>query len=297
MTRVVLDRVAWPVGLGVSIVLSTYWIAGFYVLSGTERLFLDAHIYFRATEAWVSGGNPWLATYQGVPFAGIPPTLLLNLPLLPFGETLATAFWVVANTASVGYLVYSQRLPKWMFLCLPVAEGWLGASPDLSLAALAVTRASSIAVLTKPYSAPAVLACRGMRPIVWAGGLGLATLLIVPWQLFWESRGLVANAFEQFAGYPPSAAGALPLVALAIIALYLLGRRTGLGLATPALVSQQPHYTVFSLPWVAESRILSIAINVPLAHATAVGVVLYAAARFLRGRHGRKSARGLLRRA
>lgn len=269
-------RVIWHVILGVAIVLSSYWIAGFYLRPDAGNLFLDAHIYFQATAAWLDGGNPWTTTYRGVPFAGIPPTLLLNVPLVPFGEQIAVAFWVVANTLAVIFVNRRLRLPAWTVFLLPIVEGWLAASPDLALAALLLAGGGWIAALTKPYSAPVLVADRRWRQLIIAVVVAVITIPLLPWAMFYESRDVIAQTFARFAGYPLSASGNVILLAVVALALISLGWRRGFILFTPGLVAQQPHYIVFSLEAVRWSRLLALAFTVPLPHAAAVGIVAYA---------------------
>src|SRR5690348_7932353 len=102
-------------------------VARFFFMPNTDRLWCDAHIYFRATQTWLAGGNPWGNVWNGIPFAAPPPALLLNLPLQPFGEDFATGFWIAANSFSVLFLMRRFRLPFWFVLFLPISEGWLGA--------------------------------------------------------------------------------------------------------------------------------------------------------------------------
>jgi hypothetical protein len=272
--------------LGVALILSTFWIAGFYLTPDPGNLFLDAHIYFRATAAWLDGANPWATAYREVPFAAYPPTLLLNVPLIPFGETAAVAFWVVANTLAVAIVIWRLHLPLWTVLIHPFVEGWLAASPDLTLAGLVLAGGGWLAAISKPYSAPAILAGRKWRQLLVAGAVGLATLPLLPWQMFYESRVEVAQAFASFAGRPVSAAGNLPLMALVATALVTLGWRRGWMLFTPGLLAQQPHYMVFSLEAVRWSRILALAMTIPLPHAAAVGVILFTVYEHLSNRGG-----------
>jgi hypothetical protein len=277
-------RVLWRVVLGVSVIVSAYWIGGFYLWPDAGNLFLDAHIYYRATAEWLDGGNPWTVGYRGVLFAGIPPTLLLNLPLIPFGEQAAVVFWVVANSMSVAFVIYRLRLPIWTVLLLPVVEGWLGASPDLMLAGLVLVGAGSVSAVTKPYSVP-VLAADHQWPALFVGILaGLLTVPILPWSTFVESRDVIAGSFAQFAGYPPSASGIVPLLALVAISLLTLGWRRGLILSVPGLLAQQPHYIVFSIESVKWSRLLALSYTIPIPHAAAIGVILFALAERLSSR-------------
>jgi hypothetical protein len=266
------------------IVVSAYWIGGFYLWPDAENLFLDAHIYFRATEAWLDGANPWTVTYRGVPFAGLPPTLLLNVPLVPFGERLAIVFWVASNTAGIALVVWRLRLPAWTLLLLPVVEGWLAGSPDLALAGILVLGGGWLAAMTKPYSVPALVAGRRWQQLGIAVALGLLTAPFLPWVLFYESREIVLESFTRFAGNPVSAYGNPTLMIVVVVALLWLGWRRGLILSIPGLLAQQPHYLVFTLESVTWSRILALAMTTPVPGAAAVGVVIYAAVDVLRSR-------------
>lgn len=122
---------------------------------------LDSQLYFRATAAWLNGEDPWATkTPSGIPFAGPPTALLLNLPLIPFGVGVAAPFWAVAGLA--GWLVTVRRLhlgPLWI-LFLPFLEGWFAGSPDPALMGLVVVGGGAIAAAAKPYSVPAMIADR-----------------------------------------------------------------------------------------------------------------------------------------
>ena len=271
-----MERVAWRVVFGIALVLSAYWILGFYAQDGARYLFVDAHIYYRATQAWLEASNPWTTTYLGVPFAGIPPTLLLNLPFIPFGEGAAVGFWVIANTAAIALLIRRLHLPIWILALQPVLEGWLSGSPDLALAGAVVLSVGWIAALTKPYSAPSLIADRRWVQLAAAIAVGFITIPLLPWSVFYESRAIVAESFASFAGNPVSAAGSPVLIVIVVVALVSLGWRRGWSLFTPGLIAQQPHYIVFSLETVVTSRILALAMTIPVTHAAAIGVIAYA---------------------
>lgn len=274
--RVRVERVAWAVTFGVALVVSGYWIVGFYLSEDGKYLFVDAHIYYRATQAWLDGSNPWTTTYLGVPFAGIPPTLLLNLPLIPFGEDFAVAVWALGNTAAIVALIRRLHLPIWVIALLPVLEGWLGGSPDLVLAGAVVVGSGWVAALTKPYSAPALVAHRRWLQLGVAAAAGTVTIPLLPWVAFYESRTTLGQTFSNFAGISVSAAGDPLLIVAVLVALVSLGWRRGWSLFTPGLIAQQPHYIVFSLETVATSRILALAMTIPVTHAAAIGVIAYA---------------------
>src|SRR4029079_7918794 len=87
---------------------------------------------------------------------------------------------------------------------------------------------------------------------------------------------IVAGCFAQFAGNPVSAAGSPVLIVAVLVALVSLGWRRGWALFTPGVLAQQPHYIVFSLETVVSSRILSLAMTIPITHVAAIGVIVYA---------------------
>lgn len=282
------------VGLTIMLfVAANFTIVPFYLYPSDDRLWLDAHVYYRATEAWLSGANPWLTEWYGVPYSAPPPALLLNLPLMPFGETFAVAFWVTANSISVGVLLRRFRLPLWWALFHPIFEGYLAASPDITLAALVIIGGGSLAALMKPYSIPAMLAANRWRAVLLAAGTGLVSVPLLPWATFLNSRDLIGAAFRDYA-VPVSAFGSVGLMLVTAIALLSLGRVPGLALTTPGLLAQQPHYNVFSLQTIARSRILTWTLGLPVEHMAAFGVVAYAVADGYR-RHGSKRLDGLIR--
>lgn len=255
-------------------VVSSFNLAVHYV-ENPQLLWPDAHIYYQATQAWVTGANPWEAEFHGIGFGAPPPALLLNLPLLPLGENAAVAVWVGGSFAAVLFLLRRFRLPWWWVSFYPIAEGWTASSPDLVLAALVYVNAGAIAAFTKPYSIPALLSERRWRAMAVAAVLGILTLPLLPWGLFFESRDIIATTFDEWA-YPNSAWGEPLLMFGAAIALILVRWRRGLALLAPAILAQQPHYAVFSLSVISGSWILAAFMTLPIAGAAAIGTMLYA---------------------
>ncbi len=255
-----------------------------------DSLWGDAHLYFRATETWRHGGNPWLPTTYPLPFAEPPPALLLNLPRAPFGEDLGVAFWVAVNTLAILFLFSRLKIPPYWLLFQPIAEGWMGASPDLALAALALLGGGWLAALVKPYSVPALLSEGRWRAVVAGLAVGAVSLLVLPWGTFFASLPMIEGYFRIW-GRPISAFGDPVLMILVAIALLALGGRRGLALVTPGLLAAHPHYMVFSLRAITRSRILAVFLSFSRLHSAALGVIAYAlaesmkvAVRRLRGR-------------
>lgn len=262
------------IALPLLFLLSCLGLASLYG-GAPETIWPDAHIYYRATEAWIAGGNPWTASFNGISYAAPPPALLLNLPLLPFGENAAVAVWAGGGFAAVLLLLRRFRLPVWWVFFYPIAEGWTGSSPDLVLAALVYVGGGCLAALVKPYSVPALLSERRWRAVAVGAALAIVTIPLLPWGQFLASRDLIETTFGEWS-FPNSAWGQPLLMVGAGIALVLLRWERGLALLTPAILAQQPHYAVFSLHAISRSRLLAAFITMPIAGAAAFGVIFYA---------------------
>lgn len=226
-----------------------------------EALFQDSGLYYRATEAWVHGGDPWLVRNDvGTLFAAPPPALLINLPLLPFGERAASFFWPIAGILGMVLAIRHYRLPWWWLAFPPLAEGFLAGSPDVALLALMVLGGGSVTALVKPYAIPGMLAEARWRAILGAIGLGLVTLPVLPWEKFladwpWISEVLKA---QELSGPLPG-----PIAFVVLMATLSLGR-LGVGAATPALwPNTQPHYGLFSLQSARSSPLIAVALCFP----------------------------------
>ena len=239
-------------------------------------LFDDAILYWRATDAWVTGGDPWTVRYNDVVFAGIPPTLLVNLPLIPFGEWIAKPFWAITGLAGAIAMIRHFRLPPWWLLFPPLIEAWLPGSPDPALAGLAVVGVGAFAALAKPYMIPAMLADGRRVSIVIAVALGVVTLPILPWgRYFAEYSSIIATASDQ-SGYR-SFGDVLLLVPVGLVAIVIL-RRTGIALAAPMLWPKpQWHYAMLSMGEISRSRILIVGFSVHIVWAGPASVVVLAA--------------------
>ena len=262
-------------GLFIGCGLLSACVLGLHYANHPEHLFGDASLYFRATEAGLSGGDPWAVRgVSGVQFAGLPTTLLLNLPLIPFGPDAARVFWPVAGL--VGWLVVMRRagLAPWWILFPPFVEGWLPGSPDPALAGLILVGGGAVAAVTKPYSVPALLADRRWLALGAGAGILATTALLLPWGRFLGGIDVVTATLDAQA-LRLSAWGNPPLMLASGLALIALGPRLGLRLATPVLSpSSQLHYSIFSAEAGAKSAFLALALAVP--GAAPYGVVAYA---------------------
>ena len=240
--------------------------------SDTSRLFGDAPIYYRATEVWVHGGDPWsVRSPLGIPFGAPPPALLLNLPLLPFGEWVARPFWAIAGLLGWLLTMRSLRLPPWWVLFPPFVEGWLAASPDPALAGLAVIGGGALSAVAKPYGVPGMLSDGRWRAATLGVGLGAVTLPLLPWATYLHEFSSIEASMRPWQQNLSAWGDPLSMAAVAI-ALALLGRRLALGLAVPGLFpGAQLHYSIFSVGVGASSAIIAMLLALP--HVAPVGIV------------------------
>ena len=256
-----------PVVFGLDLVLRLY-----LAITHPSKMLGDASVYYRATEAWIHGGDPWLAhTDFDMTFAAPPPALLLNLPLIPFGETAAMVFWPIAGLAGAILALRHYALPWWWLAFPPFVEAMTAGSPDLALLGALVLGGGALTAIAKPYAIPAMLGEARWRALLAAVAVGIGTAPILPWARFISDWPQISQALTtQSIGIQLS-----PVMELVVlVALVSLGR-LGVLMATPALWPKaQMHYAMFSLEAARSSRILTLAMSFP---ATAfIGVLVVA---------------------
>jgi hypothetical protein len=246
----------------------------------------DARIYYRASDAWLAGTDPWLAhtaneisgwTYH---FAALPPMVVLGVPLTLLPEDVAVVL-VMIGMASAGVLaVWRLGLPWYYLLFPPMVESVLSANPSNLVLVLLLVGTGWLASLIKVYAVVPMAGEGWWRGILVAGAVTLATVAIWPdlWayyltdfvdrqaQLTIEARG----------GY--SAWGRPLLLVGTVIALLYLAvrdRRAAGWLAVPAAwPGSQLHWSTLALPVV--TPWLALLLALPIRGLPAFAVMLYA---------------------
>lgn len=271
--RVVLHRSSWGVVALVCALVSAGYVS--IAAAHPEALGNDAGLYFRATAEWLDGGDPWTVSRGGTTFGAIPPTLLVSVPLQPFGEEFARWFWPVTGALSMVLIVRSYRLSPLWLLWPPFLEGEFRGAVDYTLLGLVLMGGGAVAVLAKPYSAPALLSQGRRRALIVAGLAALVTVPLVPWRTFvtnWPA--IEATVTPQSSNL--SAWGSPLLMIATWIALISL-RRAGLELFTPGLwPHSQMHYAIFSIRVAATSPILALGLALPFSGAPPLAIIIYA---------------------
>jgi hypothetical protein len=274
-TRVLEGLVTSALIIEFALISSFYVFVFIYLDRGT-----DARIYHRAAEAWLAGGNPWLAEYNGLEFAGPPWTLLFLAPFTLLSEDAYVVVGIVGSLLAAIYTLHRLRLPGWWLLFPPVMEAVTTANPNMVMAALLVAAtplSETVAGLSKVYGiVPALIAGR-WRTLVLFGIVTVVTFPLLPWSQFVEQWPHVSDLLRRQTFGGKSALAFLPLVPFVVLALFSLGRERASWLAVPALwPATQFQVNVIALP-VIRQPILAATFALPIPLAAPIGIVLYAA--------------------
>lgn len=228
---------------------------------------IDARIYYRASAAWVAGGNPWEAfaahfdggtTYH---FAALPPTVVVMAPFTVLPEELFVWVWLVASAVAAVWIVHRLNLPWWWILFPPTVLGVVSGNPQIHLLALLVSgrpALQALAPMLKIYAIVPLLGERRLSAIAISIAIVALTAVIAApmWTSYLADGGAIAARLqaESEGGYsawvrpmlflPPALLG---LVLLAIIDL----RSASWLLAIAVFPSTQFHISTLALPVVA----------------------------------------------
>jgi hypothetical protein len=209
---------------------------------------VDARLYLAATQAWLTGGDPWAVESDGFRFAGPPVTLL---PFAPFAWLSSEAITIVTATASIGAALFVVRrlaLPPWWLLFPPLIEGFWSGSVNVIVLALALTRLEWAAVLIKTYAGLPAVVLGHTRQLAVAAVIGALTVALLPWQVFFthdHAAALIAQAGGGRSAWIAPAA----LIPLSLAALTLVGRSRAAWFSVPVLwPATQFHYSIFAIP-------------------------------------------------
>jgi len=106
----------------------------------------DIRIYYRATQLWLHGGDPWTATVHvgahQFAYAGSPATTIILAPSALLSENQFTALWIALTAACALLIVRRLRLPLWWLLFAPTVEAVWSGNPQVVVLAIYVVLAS-----------------------------------------------------------------------------------------------------------------------------------------------------------
>jgi hypothetical protein len=277
--RAVLERIGLPAWF---LVIDLLWIAKPDVLG------IDARHYQRATDAWLSGGNPWTVTEGGIPYAAGPHTLLFYAPTSVLPLDVSTWLWLGIGVAATAWVVRRLGLPWWWLLFPPAMHAMWNGNPQmlaLAFCLLAGPLAATLAVAVKLYAALPLLP--RWRDLVVAAGVLALLLLILPWQLYLTGdTGLASHLGSAWNG----SAWRIPILVIpTAIALWVLRDRGGEWFAVPAIwPATQFYYSAMALPALVGRPVLAAAFALPMVLLPPVTVILLAVLVVWSARSGRR---------
>jgi hypothetical protein len=276
--RLALERIGLPAWF---IAIDLLWVAKPDVLG------IDARHYQRAASAWLAGQNPFEVLEGTTPYLSGPHTLLFYAPTSLVPLPVATVLWMALGVAASVWLVRRLDLPLWWLLFPPLAHAmWNGNPQSIALALLVLggPLAAAAAVGLKLYTG-LVLVVRPREAIV-AGLVLLATLPLVPWQLYLDQG---AAAAEHLTTAWNGSAWRLPLlIPPTLLGLWVLRRQGAEWFAVGALwPATQFYYVAMALPAIVKRPVLAAALALPVPLMTPLVVIALAAAKLWRDRSAR----------
>jgi hypothetical protein len=251
---------------------------GLAVLLDPRSVGSHALIYTDAAGAWLNGGNPWTVGPPSAVFAGPPTMLLPFVPFVPLSGDLTRLVWVGGSAILAVLVLRRLRLPGWWLGFPPIFHAILLGHPEVLVLWLLLVGGlpSGLAPVIKPYGGLPLLAERRWMAIALGVAVVVVTAPFLPWQQFFAQFATISETVRAQSN-GDSTFGVPILMAIAVIALALLGVRRALWLATPLLwPGAQPIYKVISVPAMTPVIAVFWALPVPIAaaiHATLLGVV------------------------
>ncbi len=247
-----------------------------YVHIGAAKIGVDAALYTDAAAAWLRGADPYAVELTGVPFGAAPPALLVYAPFTLMPDLLVRPFWIVLGIAAGLWTLRRLGLPWWWMAFPPMVGGIIvGNAQPVVLALLMAggTVPTFVAAAAKLYAVIPALA-GGLRPLLWtAAGLAV-TAPFLPWSQFLANGGYV-DRLTGFAWNGSATAFGSGFVALTVVGLLVIGRRSAPWLAIPAVwPATQTYYAVFALPVL--TPLLAALVAVPIPGNVPVAVLLVA---------------------
>jgi len=216
----------------------------------------------------LDGGDPWAVGIPGGTYAAPPPSLLPFLPFAYLPEIATQLIWVALNVLAALYLIRRLRLKPWWLLFPPLVLAVVGGGSALPLVALLVrggAAAEAGAVLGRVYSAVPLLLLGRWRSLLLAAVVVVVTAPFLGWDRYLGDFSRIMATLRDQSGGGNSALAVPVLIPVAIVGLFLLGRRKAAWLAVPALwPNAQEYYAVIALPVAASVPFASLAMATPL---------------------------------
>jgi hypothetical protein len=265
----------------------------------------DIQIYYRGTQMWLHGGDPWAASItvgrHVFSYAGSPATTIMLAPSALFTEAQFTALWVALTGICAVLVVRRLKLPIWWLLFAPTLEAVYSGNPQIVVLALLLAGsgrlgviADTAAVALKVYAGIPLLGERSIRRVLAAAALTVASFALAPglWLHYLASFQAISARLAKESGGGFSAFDVPVLlvpVAIAIVLMWRRDHRVAAWLAVPALwPATEYHYSTFAMPVM--SPILAVLLVVRKFHVPPIAILIDIAWRLGGGQFRRRFA-------
>jgi len=248
----------------------------------------DAIIYTAAARAMLAGGDAWGPAGGAALFAGPPPSLLPFFPFAWLPNPIVAGGGAALALVSGIYVLRKLALPAWWLLFPPILVAILAGSTALPVTALIVRGgpiAEGVAVVLRPYAALPLAILGRWRALAIAAVIVIVTAPFLDWPRFLSKLDVIQVLLNEETGGGKSAAAIPVLIPVAVVCLYLLGRRRAAWLIVPALWPfSQSYYAVIALPILAQVPLVAMALALDMPGIVVVGLVAQVIAERLRVR-------------
>jgi hypothetical protein len=255
-------------------------------LAGPGSFGFDARLYAFAARALLEGRDPWHAEFYGMFYAGPPTTLIPFIPFAYVPEQIVAAFWIAMDIALVILVLRRLHMPAWWLAWPPLFYAIVLGSVEPLMVALLVLggRLAGLSLLLKPYAVLPLVADRRWQEIAIAGGIGLVSIVLLPWATFLSELDWIRDRLTVQASVISVNAWANPiLLVLGAMSLLSFGPRLALWLATPVLwPGAITHYAAMTLPVV--PLVVAVLWALPYPGALVIGIIVGAFVEQLRTR-------------
>jgi hypothetical protein len=221
----------------------------------------DAHLYYRASEAWLDGSNPWQVAVENqgstYHYVALPTTTMLIAPFTALSESFFVPLWIGVQAAAGVYIVRRLRLPWWWLAFPPLVNGVLAGNPSSLVLALLLASSSvaaSIGPLLKAYAFLPLIGATRWRAIAILVAGTAATLFIAPdlWTMFFSDAGVRTERLVKQSDGGFSAYGSPIILVAAVAALLVIARRDvrAAGWLAPIALwpGSQFHWSTLAMP-------------------------------------------------
>lgn len=221
------------------------------VLVGLGEPGFDGRLYIEASRVWLTGGDPWNVQLNGTAYAAPPPSLLATAPFVVLPVSIAIGLIVGAGLVGTWWALRRLGIPAWWLVFPPFVDGLWNANPQVLLLPLIVAGSvgGAAATIVKVYAAVPLILLGRLRAVALAAAVIVVTVPVLPWEIYLRRFGEISGRLEAQSQGGMSATTSWALIAIAVLALAVIGRRRAAWLAVPGLwPSTQWYYATLAVP-------------------------------------------------